>query len=205
MVEGRADDSGVRVRPLRSEDWDTVVRIYREGIETGNATFETTVSAAVVLDAKWIPGHRWVAEVDGEVAGWCALTRVSERACYAGVAETSIYVGSGHRGRGVGRTLIDRQVAAADADEGLWTLQTSIFPENRASIALHHRAGFRTVGIRERIGRLHRVWRDTVLLERRCAGTATAVAATAGTTVQTGESPRNRESLENLERFETVD
>ncbi|MFD5829629.1 helix-turn-helix domain-containing GNAT family N-acetyltransferase [Lentzea sp. NPDC060358] len=156
----------VVVRPLDTADWNAVRRIYGEGIATGNATFETEVPPRRALDTKWLPGHRWVAEADGQVAGWAALTAVSARDCYAGVAETSVYVGSGFQGRGVGTALVHRQVTAAD-DAGLWTLQTSIFPENRASLALHHSAGFRTLGVRERIARHHGVWRDTVFLERR--------------------------------------
>ena len=156
----------VLVRALAEPDWPAVRRIYAEGIATGDATFETEVPEAGTLAAKWLPGHRWVAEVDGRVAGWTAVSPTSTRACYAGVGETSVYVGAGARGRGVGRALLHRQVTAADAG-GLWTLQTSIFPENRASLALHHRAGYRTVGVRERIARQHGVWRDTVLLERR--------------------------------------
>ena len=156
----------VMVRALRSSDWDDVVRIYAEGIETRNATFETEVPPVAVLDEKWLADHRWVAEIDGRVAGWAAATPISSRACYAGVVETSVYVADGARGRGVGTALLHRQVKAADAT-GLWTLQTSIFPENRASLALHHAAGFRTVGVRDRIARLDGVWRDTVLLERR--------------------------------------
>ena len=159
----------VPVRTLEEDDWPAVRRIYAEGIATGDATFETEVPPQSTLAAKWLPGHRWVAEVDGRVGGWAAAVRVSERACYAGVAETSVYVGEDFRGRGVGKALLSRQVAAADAD-GLWTLQTSIFPENRASIALHHAAGFRTVGVRERIAQHHGRWRDTVLLERRGPG-----------------------------------
>jgi L-amino acid N-acyltransferase YncA/DNA-binding transcriptional ArsR family regulator len=157
----------VAVRALEPRDWDDVRRIYAEGIATGDATFETEVPDRAVLD-EWLPDHRWVAEVDGRVVGWASAKRVSGREVYAGVAETSLYVGEGFRGRGVGRALIHRQVTAADAG-GLWTLQTSIFPENRASIALHHSAGFRTLGLRERIGRHHGVWRDTVLMERRRA------------------------------------
>jgi L-amino acid N-acyltransferase YncA len=156
----------VRIRALDAADWDDVRRIYAEGIATRNATFETEVPSSERLDAKWLPAQRWVAEVAGLVAGWAALTAVSERPCYAGVAESSVYVGEGRRGLGVGTELLRQQVAAADA-AGLWTLQTAIFPENVASIALHHAAGFRTIGVRERIGRLHGVWRDTVLLERR--------------------------------------
>jgi L-amino acid N-acyltransferase YncA len=154
---------------MTEQDWPHVRRIYAEGIATGDATFETTVPDAGELDRRWLPGQRWVAEVDGRVAGWASLSPVSDRSCYAGVAETSLYVGEGFRGRGVGTALIGRQVAEADS-AGLWTLQTAIFPENRASLALHRSAGFRTVGVRERIARLAGVWRDTVLLERRAPG-----------------------------------
>lgn len=156
----------VDVRPMRDEDWPAVRRIYAEGIATGDATFETEVPPTEQLDATWLPGHRWVAVADGEVAGWAAIAPVSSRACYAGVGETSVYVGEDVRGRGVGRALVHRQVVEADV-AGLWTLQTSVFPENRASLALHHSAGFRTLGVRERIAEHHGVWRDTVLLERR--------------------------------------
>jgi L-amino acid N-acyltransferase YncA/DNA-binding transcriptional ArsR family regulator len=156
----------VTVRALEANDWADVRRIYAEGIATGDATFETDVPDRRTLERTWLPEHRWIAEVDGGVVGWAAATPVSARAVYSGVAETSIYVGDGHRGRGVGTALIHRQVTAAD-DAGLWTLQTSIFPENRAGIALHQSAGFRTLGMRERIGRQHGVWRDTVFLERR--------------------------------------
>jgi L-amino acid N-acyltransferase YncA len=156
----------VTVRAMRETDWPAVRRIYGEGIATGDATFETTVPAAADLDAKWLPGHRWIADVNGEVAGWAAATAVSTRTCYAGIGETSVYVGDDFRARGIGKTLLHKQVTAADA-AGLWTLQTSIFPENRISLALHHMAGFRTVGVRERIAQHHGRWRDTVLLERR--------------------------------------
>ena len=156
----------VAVRTLEPDDWDAVRRIYAEGIATGHATFETEVPDARTLDETWLPGHRWVAEIDGHVVGWTAVSPVSTRPVYAGVGETSVYVGEGHRGRGVGRALIHRQVTAADT-AGLWTLQTSVFPENRASIALHHSAGYRTLGVRDRIGRHQGAWRDTVLLERR--------------------------------------
>jgi L-amino acid N-acyltransferase YncA/DNA-binding transcriptional ArsR family regulator len=156
----------VVVRPLGNGDWGAVRRIYAEGLTTGVATFETAVPSRTALDARWLAGHRWVAEVDGEVAGWAAAAPTSPRACYSGVAETAIYVGDGFRGRGVGKALIDRQVTEADL-AGLWTLQTSIFTENRASIALHHAAGFRTVGIRERIAQRDGLWHDTVLVERR--------------------------------------
>ena len=163
---GLPDD--VAVRAMAEGDLDVVRRIYAEGIATGQATFETSVPSASTLWRTWLPGHRWVAEIDGEVVGWAAAVRTSQRDCYSGVAETSVYVADGFRGRGVGKALIHRQVNAADAD-GLWTLQTSVFPENRASLALHHSAGYRTLAVRDRIARLDGAWRDTVLLERRRA------------------------------------
>ena len=159
----------VLVRPLADGDWDDVRRVYAEGIATGHATFETEVPDRGALEAGWLPGHRWVAEVDGSVAGWAAAKPVSARPVYAGVAETSLYVGDGFRGRGVGKALVHGQVTAADSG-GLWTLQTAIFPENRASLNLHRSAGFRTLAVRDRIGLHHGVWRDTVLLERRRDG-----------------------------------
>jgi L-amino acid N-acyltransferase YncA/DNA-binding transcriptional ArsR family regulator len=158
--------SDVHVRALRTEDWPGVRRLYGDGIATGDATFDTDVPSRVTLDATWLPGHRWVAHVGDALAGWAAITAASTRSCYAGVGETSVYVGDGFRGRGVGKALLHQQVSAADADD-LWTLQTSIFPENRAGLALHHAAGFRTLGVRERIAHQHGVWRDTVFLERR--------------------------------------
>ena len=159
----------VSTRAMTDDDLETVRDIYAEGVATRNATFETKVPSARRLSDKWLPGHKWVAEVDGALVGWAAAVPVSERDCYAGVAETSVYVTETARGRGVGKTLLHRQVNEADAG-GLWTLQTSIFPENRASIALHHSAGYRTLAVRSRIARLDGVWRDTVLLERRREG-----------------------------------
>lgn len=156
----------VTVRGLQARDWTAVRYIYAEGIATGQATFESEVPDQRVLEDGWLPDHRWVAEIDRQVAGWAAAKAASTRPVYAGVAETSIYVGQGFRGRGVGKSLIHRQVTAADAG-GLWTLEAGIFPENRASLALHRSAGFRTLGIRERIGQQNGIWRDTVLLERR--------------------------------------
>jgi len=156
----------VTVRALEPGDWTDVRRIYAEGIATGHATFETEVPDRRTLDHDSLREHRWVAEVGGRVVGWATAGPVSSRPVYAGVAETSIYVGDGFRGRGVGKALMHRQVVAAD-ESGLWTLQTSIFPENRAAIALHQSAGFRTLGMRERIGRQDGAWRDTVFLERR--------------------------------------
>lgn len=156
----------VTTRAMTQKDLRAVRDIYAEGIATRNATFETTIPTLQNLADKWLPHHRWVAELEGALVGWSAIAPVSSRACYAGVGETSVYVTEGARGRGVGKTLLHRQVTEAD-DRGLWTLQTSIFPENRASIAIHHTAGFRTLAVRSRIAQLDGIWRDTVLLERR--------------------------------------
>lgn len=158
----------VTTRPVADVDLDTVLTIYAEGLATRDATFETVVPTAEELRAKWLPGLAWVAELDGEVVGWTAVMPTSARDCYAGVGETSVYVSESARGRGVGKALLHTQVNEADA-AGMWTLQTAIFPENRASLALHRSAGYRTLAVRPRIGRLDGRWRDTVLLERRSA------------------------------------
>ena len=154
------------VRDLRPGDWAEVARIYAEGIATGNATFETEVPSWAAWDAAHLAGHRFLAERDGRAVGWIALSPASPRPCYAGVAEISVYVAEADRGNGVGSELLAEVLASAER-AGLWTLQTSVFPENEPSLALLRRFGFRAVGTRERIGRLHGVWRDTVLVERR--------------------------------------
>lgn len=152
---------------LVAEHWDAVRRIHREGIATGLATFET--DSAPDWET-WAGTHlefgRLVALLDGRVAGWAALTGVSDRCVYAGVAEVSVYVGADSRGRGVGSALLDRLVAESEAN-GIWTLQAGIFPENEASVRLHEKHGFRVVGRRERLGKLAGVWRDVLMLERR--------------------------------------
>ena len=158
--------ASVTTRAMTDDDLPVVREIYAQGIATRNATFETETPTVAQLRGTWLPAHRWVAEIDGAVVGWTATSPVSSRACYAGVGETSVYVAEGVRGQGVGKALMYRQVTEADAG-GLWTLQTSIFPENRASIALHHSAGYRTLAVRSRIAQLDGVWRDTVFLERR--------------------------------------
>ena len=150
---------------MRAEDWPAVRTIYEQGIATRQATFETEAPAWQTWDAGHLDEPRLVAE-EGAVVGWAALSPVSGRACYAGVVEGSLYVAEGARGRGVGIALLARLCSDADA-AGIWTIQTSIFPENVASLELHRRCGFRVVGTRERIAQLDGVWRDTVLLERR--------------------------------------
>lgn len=156
----------VLTRPVADDDLEAVLAIYAEGLATRNATFETEVPTAAAMRARWLPGLAWVAELDGEVVGWTAVSPTSTRACYAGVGESSVYVAASARGRGVGKALLHTQVTEADA-AGLWTLQTSVFPENRASLALHRSAGYRTLAVRTRVARLDGAWRDTVLLERR--------------------------------------
>lgn len=156
----------VDVRDLRPEDWPEVSRIYAEGITTRNATFETDIPSWADWDATHVREHRFVARTDDEVVGWIALVSVSSRTCYAGVLEVSAYVGEQARGQGVGSTLLERLIESTEA-AGVWTLETGVFPENEASLALLKRFGFREVGVRERIGELGGVWRDVVLLERR--------------------------------------
>jgi L-amino acid N-acyltransferase YncA len=156
----------IEIRDLRPGDWPEVAEIYEEGIRTRNATFETVVPAWEEWDARHLPRPRLVAVEGDVVVGWAALAPASARACYAGVAEDSVYVARGRESRGIGSALLDALVAAAEA-AGIWTIQTSIFPENPASLALHLRCGFRVVGVRERIAQLDGVWRDTLLLERR--------------------------------------
>jgi L-amino acid N-acyltransferase YncA len=156
----------LEIRALTESDWPEVERIYAEGIATGDATFETEPPTWEAFDASRLVDHRLVAVDEGKVVGWAALMPTSSRPCYRGVVEHSVYVAGTARGRGVGRTLMEALIAGADAG-GLWTIQTSIFPENEASRALHEAVGFRVVGRRERIAQLDGVWRDTILLERR--------------------------------------
>ena len=156
----------MEVRDLRPEDWPEVARIFEQGIQTGVATFETEVPSWQAWDAAHLPSHRFVAEREGRVVGWIALVAVSSRCCYEGVAEVSAYVAEGARGEGVGRALLARLIESSERG-GIWTLETGVFPENEPSLALLQRFGFRVVGTRERIGRLHGMWRDVTFLERR--------------------------------------
>ena len=158
--------TSVDVRGLWPGDWPEVSQIFAEGIATGNATFETTVPTWEAWDAAHLTEHRFAAVRDGRVVGWIALAPTSERPCYAGVAEISAYVAAEARGGGVGSALVAAAVESSERG-GIWTLETGVFPENEPSLALLTRFGFRVVGMRERIGRLHGVWRDVFLLERR--------------------------------------
>ena len=156
-----------RIEPMRDGDWEQVRAIYLEGIATGHATFETEPPDWPRFRDARLAGHRYVAlDPAGRVLGWVACGRVSERCAYAGVVEHSVYVHPDARGRGVGRLLLERLDASTEA-AGIWTIQSGVFPENTASLALHAACGFRVVGTRERVGRHHGVWRDVVLIERR--------------------------------------
>jgi phosphinothricin acetyltransferase len=158
------------IEPMLPAHWPEVRRIYRQGIDGGNATFETQAPGWEEWNAAHLPHSRLVAVKDGAVLGWAALSSVSRRVVYAGVAEVSIYVDETARGAGVGKALLSALIAESERN-GIWTLQAGIFPENMPSLALHRALGFREAGRRERIG-LHPLqnrWRDTILLERRSA------------------------------------
>lgn len=154
------------IRKMEPEDWPHVVRIYAEGIDTGYATFETTVPNYHDWDAAHVKGCRFVAESNDGFLGWVALSPVSGRCVYGGVAEVSVYVAQNARGLGVGSALMEVLVNASES-EGFWTLQAGIFPENTGSIRLHEKMGFRLIGRRERIGKRNGVWHDNVVFERR--------------------------------------
>ncbi|HJR05919.1 MAG TPA: GNAT family N-acetyltransferase [Pyrinomonadaceae bacterium] len=157
---------------LKATDWEQVRAIYLEGIATGVATFETDAPEWERWDAGHLRKMRLVAREGDVILGWAALSRVSDRCVYGGVAEVSVYVGEKGRGRGVGRALLEALIEASERN-GIWTLQAGVFPENEASVKLHLRCGFREVGRRERIGRLNGTWRDTLLLERRSRSVGT--------------------------------
>ena len=152
--------------PMTNQLWDAVREIYRQGIATGNATFEKSVPDWKQWDERHLPTCRLIARWDRKILGWAALSRVSSRRVYDGVAEVSIYVAEEARGHGIGRELLSALVEASEQN-GIWTLQAGILAENAVSIRLHQRGGFRIVGTRERIGCMDGRWRDTVLMERR--------------------------------------
>jgi len=157
--------SSLAIRDLRPLDWPEVARIYADGIATGVATFEVEPPTW----ERWSAAHpeiRVVAAVDERIVGFCALSPVSDRRCYRGVAEESVYVASWAQGGGVGRALLDEVIARSEA-AGIWTLEAGIFPENKPSLRLHLGCGFRLVGVRERLGEAGGLWRDVLFLERR--------------------------------------
>jgi phosphinothricin acetyltransferase len=154
------------IRDLREADAAAVLLIYQQGLDSGEASFETSAPEWRDWNKKYLPVCRLIAEQDEQVQGWAALAPVSARDCYRGVAEISVYVASNHRGKGVGQELMAALVEASE-NSGVWSLYSSIFPENRATLRLHLRQGFREVGIRERIARQGGRWRNTMILERR--------------------------------------
>jgi L-amino acid N-acyltransferase YncA len=156
----------VSIEPLEADHWPELARIYADGIATGDATFETDVPSWEDWDARYLAAHRFVALRDGAIAGFAAVSRVSERRVYRGVVENTVYVAESARGAGIGRLLLERLISSTES-AGIWTIQSGIFPENTASLALHRRVGFRVVGRRSRLGKLHGSWRDVLLVERR--------------------------------------
>ena len=151
---------------MTAEDWPAVAEIYKEGIATGYATFELDVPAYKEWDSAHVSSCRLVALEDQIVLGWAALSPVSSRCVYGGVAEVSVYIAAAHRGKGLGEKLLVQLILASE-EAGFWTLQSGIFPENIGSIQIHEKTGFRLIGKRERIGKLHGAWKDNLIFERR--------------------------------------
>ena len=157
----------MKFRELAIEDWQQVKDIYEEGISTGNATFQTAAPTWEEWDSSHVKNSRIVAvDEDNNILGWAALTPVSGRCVYAGVGEVSVYVSSQARGKGIGKALLNELIQQSEQN-GFWTLTAGVFPENEASLKIHQQAGFKVLGVRERIGKMNDKWRDTVLLERR--------------------------------------
>jgi L-amino acid N-acyltransferase YncA len=158
--------STVLIEPMTDGHADAVLGIYQSGIDDGDATFETQIPAWDAFSAARLPDHRFVATDGNRVLGWVAAAAVSRRRVYAGVVEHSVYVDPIARGRGIGRHLLEALISSTES-AGIWTIQSSIFPENVASLRLHTSAGFREIGVRERIAQHHGRWRDVILIERR--------------------------------------
>lgn len=156
----------LNIRPLLESDWDAVATIYKQGIETGMATFETSVPSFQDWINARVPNSAIVLEENGTIMGWAALSPYSSRCVYEGVAEVSIYMHDQAKGKGFGQKLLQQLIDLSEK-MGIWTLQAGIFPENEASLHVHHKLGFRTVGTSEKLGQMNGVWRDVVHLERR--------------------------------------
>jgi phosphinothricin acetyltransferase len=156
----------INFRPMTAEDWTSVAEIYKQGIETGNATFQQEIPTWDDWNNGHIKSCRIIAEINNEIVGWAALIAVSGRCVYAGVAEVSVYIANKYRGQKIGTKLLDKLIIESE-NEKLWTLQAGIFPENFTSLKIHEELGFRKIGHREKIGKMNGIWRDTVLLERR--------------------------------------
>jgi L-amino acid N-acyltransferase YncA len=156
----------MKIRLLAATDWPAVKKIYEQGIATGNATFQTEAPSWEDWNKAHLEACRFVLETDNQIVGWAALSPVSSRCVYAGVAEVSVYVNPTLSGKGYGSVLLNALIVESEK-QGLWTLQSGVFPENTGSIKMHEKAGFREVGYREKIGKMNGTWRDTILLERR--------------------------------------
>lgn len=156
----------ILLQPLLANHWPEVSRIYREGINTGIATFETSSPSWESWDRSHLPHSRWIAILNDQIVGWAALSPVSDRCVYGGVGEVSVYVDQNSKGKGIGRQLLEKVLTSSEKN-GIWTVTAAMFPENIASIILHEKCGFRKIGYREKIGKLDGMWRDTVLFERR--------------------------------------
>ena len=156
----------IAISNFTHQDWSVISEIYRQGIATGIATFETQIPSWEQWDATHINSCRFKAEMNNEIVGWAALSPVSKREVYRGVAEVSIYIASDFRKLGIGKLLLQHLIKESEA-EGFWTLQAGIFSQNKASIALHKALGFREIGFREKVAKLHDIWYDNTLLERR--------------------------------------
>jgi phosphinothricin acetyltransferase len=156
----------LKIKHINTEDWPAIANIYNQGIDTGVATFETEVPTWKQWDASHIKSCRLAAWIDKQLIGWAALSAVSSRCVYGGVAEVSVYVDTDSNGKGIGSILLKNLINESEK-EGLWTLQSGIFPQNIASIKLHEKLGFRKIGYREKVGKLHGIWYDNILMERR--------------------------------------
>ncbi|MFK7812687.1 MAG: N-acetyltransferase family protein [Maribacter sp.] len=159
-------NTDIKLRKMEASDWEAVSKIYTDGIDTGFATFETNTPSYEAWNAAHMTACRIVAIENEKILGWAALSPVSSRCVYGGIGEVSVYVGNDSRGKGVGKLLIERLIKESEA-EGLWTIQSGIFPENKGSIELHKKVGFRYIGKRERVGKLDGVWKDNLLFEKR--------------------------------------
>ena len=156
----------MKIRTFKKSDFSSVKSIYQQGIDTGNATFQNKAKGWNEWNASFLTNCRIVAEMNEEVVGWAALSATSNRTVYNGVAEVSIYIAKNYANYGIGNSLLSELVSKSE-NEGIWTLQAGIFPENESSIAIHSKNGFKTIGVREKLGKMNGAWRDILFMERR--------------------------------------
>ena len=156
----------MKIRTFKKSDFSSVKSIYQQGIDTGNATFQNKAKGWNEWNASFLTNCRIVAEMNEEVVGWAALSATSNRTVYNGVAEVSIYIAKNYANYGIGKSLLSKLVSISE-NEGIWTLQAGIFPENESSIAIHSKNGFKTIGVREKLGKMNGAWRDILFMERR--------------------------------------